>query len=358
MITFVTIISTKNICHMYHTFIKIVLAIGTLMLVASCSHDEPGSPFKPLEERRVLVLNYDGEIYDQHGEMVMQLPNCTYAAEIISDGDDYFVSGVQSKDRVGYWKNGKWNTLHVDFIDDVDHWTFGMGKWDYYIFLLDLPSVLKNSGIFPLENCHDFIPADHGLSVSEGKCYVVGSGFEDGDTDEDSYYKPILYTNYKKEYLPMPQDVATGECHAIYSYDRDHTIIGGFIGRMPAVWVDKQYHIYETSKPLSFDDHTPYGRIDAITLCDGHIYGAGWERDESNHLVATVWKDGIPVNYCSGETGVASSQAIEIYTYDKDLYVLTSEYNSELDYDITYLWLNGEIIMSYSGISATGFTVL
>ena len=101
---------------MNQLFIKLVLAIGT------CSHDEPGSPFKPLEERRVLVLNYDGEIYDQHGEMVMQLPNCTYATEIISDGDDYFVSGVQSKDRVGYWKNGKWNTLHVDFIDDVDHW--------------------------------------------------------------------------------------------------------------------------------------------------------------------------------------------------------------------------------------------
>ena len=35
MITFVTLISTKNIYHMYHSFIKIVLAIGTLMLVAS-----------------------------------------------------------------------------------------------------------------------------------------------------------------------------------------------------------------------------------------------------------------------------------------------------------------------------------
>ena len=140
---------------MKHIFQFCICAFSTLLLLSSCHHDEPGNPFKPLDKRTVLVLSTDGEIFDQHGELVTQLPNCTFANEIIADGNDYFVSGVQSKDRVGYWKNGKWSTLHIDFIDDVDHRTYGIGKWDYYIFLLDIPNVLKNSGIFPLEKYHD-----------------------------------------------------------------------------------------------------------------------------------------------------------------------------------------------------------
>ncbi len=108
---------------LYHIFLICVLAS-----LSACEHEEPVDPIKPVDERKVLVLTYGGEIYDQNGEFVTQLPNCTFAAEMISDGDDYFVSGVQSKGRVGYWKNGKWNTLHVDFIDDVDHWTYGIGK--------------------------------------------------------------------------------------------------------------------------------------------------------------------------------------------------------------------------------------
>ena len=110
-------------------FLIYCLAACTLTLLSSCEHDEPVNPIKPLDQRTVLLMTPSGEIYDQNGEFVTQLPNCTFAAEIISDGDDYFVSGVQSKGRVGYWKNGKWNTLHVDFIDDVDHWTYGIGKW-------------------------------------------------------------------------------------------------------------------------------------------------------------------------------------------------------------------------------------
>lgn len=337
---------------MKHIFQFCICAFSTLLLLSSCHHDEPGNPFKPLDKRTVLVLSTDGEIFDQHGELVTQLPNCTYANEIIADGNDYFVSGVQSKDRVGYWKNGKWSTLHIDFIDDVDHRTYGIGKWDYYIFLLDIPNVLKNSGIFPLEKYHDFIPANHGLRVSEGKCYVIGYAFGD-DENDDSYYKPVLYTNYKKEFLPMPEGVKTGECHAIYAYNRDHTLIGGCIDGMPAVWVDKQYQIY----PTTSNDATE-GRIDAITMNQGHIYGAGWERKDDGSLVATLWTDGVPTHYLSGNPGVTSSQAQEIYSYDQDVYVLTSEYYSELDLDITHLWLNGKIIMSYNGIYAIGFTVL
>ena len=337
----------------YHCF----LAVLAVLSLSSCEHDEPVDPIKPVEERTVLVLTSDGEIYDQTGELVMQLPNCTFAAEIIADGDDYFVSGVQSKGRVGYWKNGKWNTLHVDFIDDVEHWTYGIGKWDYYIYLLDIPNVLKNSGIFRLEDYHDFIPASHALRVSQGKCYVIGYGFD--DNDQVSHYKPVLYTDYKKEFLPMPEDAVTGECHALYAYDRHHTLIGGVIDRKPAVWVDKQYQIYETSNPdLALDGDAPFGRIEAITMAGGHIYAAGWELNERNRLVATVWIDGVPNHYLSGNSLVSNSQALEIYSYADDVYVLTSEYNNETDENVNYLWLNGQLIMSYPRFNASGFTVL
>ena len=344
---------------MRHFIFYQLLAICALVLLSSCEHDEPVNPIKPLEERTVLVLSSNGMIYDQTGKLVKELPNCTFASEIISDGDDYFVAGVQSKERVGYWKNGKWNTLHVDFIDDVDHWVYGIGKWDYYIYLLDIPNVLKNSGIFPLEDFHDFIPADHALRVTEGTCYVIGYEL----TGEELQYVPTLYTNrnkdkFKKEHLPMPPGAVTGECQAIYAYDRDHTVIGGIIDRRPAVWVDKQYQIYEISHPELLEEGSyPVGRIDAITMCNGHIYAAGFEHNVNFRLVASVWTDGVPAPYVYDPNKAGTSQALEIYSYGDDVYVLTSEYDKETDALMTYLWLNGKPIMSYPDIEAAGFTV-
>ena len=332
-------------------------AAVAVFLLSSCEHDEPGNPIKPVDERTVLVLTHDGYVLDQNGELVAQLPDCQFAAEIISDGEDFFASGTHSKGRVGYWKNGKWNTLHVDFIDDVDHWTYGIGKWDYYIYLLDVPNVLKNSGIFPLEDFHDFIPASHALAVSEGKCYVIGYAFS--DDDPDGHYMPVLYTNYKKEFLPMPKGAVTGECHAIYAYDRDHTIIGGFIDAMPAVWVEKQYEIYPVSYPRETLNNHEYliGCVESVTKCNGHIYAAGFEYDYSNKSMATMWTDGAPAHYLSGWE-CTSSQAIEILSYGDDVYMLTTEYNNETDESQTHLWMNGRIIMTYDDVSPAGFTVL
>ena len=334
-----------------------LIAAIALLSLSSCEHDEPGNPIKPLDERTVLVMTYGGEILDQNGDLVEQLPNCTYAAEIISEGDDYFVSGVQSKGRVGYWKNGKWHTLHVDFIDDVDHWTYGIGKWDYYIYLLDSPNVLKNSGIFPLEDCHDFMPANHALAVTEGKCYVVGYGF--GDTPGFVHYLPVLYTNYKKEFLPMPKGAMTGECHAIYAYDRDHTVIGGMIDAMPAVWVEKQYEVYPVTYPrdtLTQDDFM-IGSVRSVTMCNGHIYAAGFEYNYEDMLMATMWTDGVPAHYMSG-LECTSSQALSILSYGDDVYMITEEYNEVTDEVRTHLWMNGKLIKTYHGIQSSDFTVL
>lgn len=336
-----------------------LLATCAMALLPSCEHEEPVDPIKPLEKRTVLVLTYNGEIYDQTGKLVKQLPNCVYASEIISDGDDYFVSGVPTKERVGYWKNGKWTTLHVDFIEDVDHWIYGMGKWDSYIYLLDLPNVLKNSGIFPLEDCEHFTAVDRSLRVSEGKCYVIGS--EPANEDESV---PVLYSNrnkdtFKKEYLPMPPGAKSGECRAIYAYDRNYTVIGGIIDRLPAVWVDKQYKIYEISAPELLEEGSyPIGRIESITMAGGHIYAAGFEYDENQRLTATVWTDGILKHYMHNDKIENMSQTVAIYSYGDDVYLLTSEYDEEIG-DAFYLWLNGEVIMSYPGdIGAIDFTVL
>lgn len=345
---------------MRHLIIYSLLATCALTLLSSCEHDEPVDPIKPLEKRTVLVLTYNGEIYDQTGKLVKQLPNCTYASEIISDGDDYFVAGVQSKERVGYWKNGKWTTLHVDFIEDVDHWIYGIGKWDSYIYLLDMPNVLKNSGIFPLEDCEHFTAADRSLRVSDGKCYVIGYDL----TGNENVHIPVLYSNrskdtFKKEYLPMPAEAKSGECYALYAYDRNHTIVGGIIDRMPAVWVDKQYRIYEVSAPELLEEGSfPIGRIESVTMSGDHIYAAGFEYDENIRLIATVWIDGIPTHYMNNMNTENISQALEVFSYGDDVYVLTYENDEEIG-DVYYLWLNGNIIMTYpADIGAIDFTVL
>ncbi|MBR5171674.1 MAG: hypothetical protein IKW85_14095 [Muribaculaceae bacterium] len=336
-----------------------LLSICAVTLLSSCEHDEPINPIKPLEDRTVLVLTSYGEIFDQTGKLVKELPNCTFASEIIAEGDDYFVAGVSSKERVGYWKNGKWNTLHVDFIEDVDHWIYGIGKWDSYIYLLDLPNVLKNSGIFPLKDSEFFIPPDHGLVVSEGKCYVIG--YE--PTNVENVFRPILYNYhkgyYEKEYLPLPPGYITGECRTIYASNGDHTVIGGIVGREPAVWVDKQCQIYQVSFPeLLEEGYYPVGRIECITECNGHVYAAGFEYNADRELIATVWIDGIPQHYQYNPDCDGSSQAIGIRSYGDDVYVLTTEFDPIENDLLTHLWLNGKIIMSYHGIQPAGFAVL
>ncbi|MBQ4006331.1 MAG: hypothetical protein II609_06170, partial [Muribaculaceae bacterium] len=97
-------------------FKSCILTVIALLLLASCEKDEP--KVKRRGERQIYVLTSEGHIYDLMGDRIMELPDCDYATEIISDGDDYFVSGKNSKDKIGYWKNGKWTTLHLDFVDN------------------------------------------------------------------------------------------------------------------------------------------------------------------------------------------------------------------------------------------------
>ena len=112
------------------SYCSILVALMLLALTA-CGSDEPAYRLKPVDQRTVLSIDNKGNIYNLSGELVKTLPNCDQVTQIITEGNDYFVSGVNTKGKVGYWKNGKWNTLHVDFIDDVNHWTFGIAKWDY-----------------------------------------------------------------------------------------------------------------------------------------------------------------------------------------------------------------------------------
>ncbi|MBR6282980.1 MAG: hypothetical protein IKR25_01630 [Muribaculaceae bacterium] len=332
--------------------------ICTLVLLASCQHDEPDDFVKPLAERTVLLLKENGEIYNFEGELIKKLPDCHAVTQIIVEGEDYFVSGVSTKDRVGYWKNGKWNTLHVDFIDDVDHWAFGIGKWDYYIFLLDYPNVLKNSGIYRLNECENFAPAHHGISVSEGKCYVVGS--EVSKTADGVVHHPICYTEhkggYEKEKLPFPHGAVTGEALAVRAYDKDHFIIGGYAGREPIIWIDRQPHVMpRTFDCIGEDGQTfPFGIIESIVRCNGHIYCGGFEYiDEyAEKSVPTLWCDDVPKHLVIGydKENYYSGKVVEMVTYGDDVYTLTLEMydnDNELPSFYSMLWLNGELLKVY-----------
>ncbi len=339
-----------------------MIVVASAMSLSSCSKDSADEPFKPIDKRTVLLLTSEGVIYNQNFEQVMQLPYCTFASQIISEGDDYFVSGTYEKNgnaKVGYWKNGKWNTLHVDFIEDVDHWIYGIGKWDYYIYLLDYPNVLKNSGIFPIEGGERFAPAAQALAVSEGKCYVVGAN----QVDEDGFiFMPVLYTEHKgrytAEFLPVPPGTESGECNSVYAYDVVHTLIGGSVDDRPVVWNDKQLQIL----PLThFDESRPYaGKVCSVTVCDGHIYAAGDEAIESGGRVATLWRDNEIIHLLHDPT-CDLSEAIEVMAYGNDVYVVTLEHGIDADGESTttsVLWRNGEIVKVYPGLRVKDFTVL
>lgn len=48
----------------------VLLAGCALMLLSSCEHDAPVNPVKPLEQRTVLLLKGNGEIYNIDGELI------------------------------------------------------------------------------------------------------------------------------------------------------------------------------------------------------------------------------------------------------------------------------------------------
>lgn len=334
-----------------------ICAIIVLVSATSCHHDEPDA-IKPASERRILMVNGIGEIYNLNEELITTLPSCKAVSQIIVDGDDYFVSGSSSKDRVGYWKNGKWSTLHVDFIDDVDHRSYGIAKWDYYIYLLDLPNVLKNSGIFPLRDSENFLAARHGISVSEGVCRVVGSDLVETPVRARV---PVIYSEHKGGYvserLPLPDGVIRGDALAVYAYNRNHVLVGGHAGTEPAIWVDGQLQVLTRGHEVTRgDDKTPNGYVNAVAYLDGHIYAAGVEYYNDKDQVATVWCDGVPQYLMAASSDVfVSSEVMDIQIYGSDLYILTHEYSMGANgYAVlsSVLWMNGQVVgkIKYKGM--------
>lgn len=335
-------------------------AAVALLTFSSCHHNEP-DPIKPIEERNILMVNGIGQMCDFSGEVISELPDCKAVSQIIVDGNDYFVAGSSTKDKVGYWKNGKWNTLHVDFVDDVDHRTFGIGKWEYYIYLLDLPNVLKNSGIFALRNSADFQAARHGISVSEGVCRVVGS---DLSKEPVRARVPVIYNEYKGAYvserLTLPDGVYEGEAMAVHAFDRDHVVVGGYVGKEPAIWIDGQLQILPRPHNVSNGSNgVPDGYVNAVTRVDGHICAAGVEFYDENNTVAIAWLDGVPqyLKANDDETFV-SSEVVDIQTYGTDVYILTHEFDTVDKGDYvsevlsSVLWMNNKVVgkVLYKGI--------
>ena len=347
---------------MKHIIYSCITVIAALLSLSSCSHDDPDNPIKPAEERTILLLTYQGHIYDQSGKKIAELPNCEYASEIISDGDDYFVSGKCTKDRVGYWKNGKWNTLHIDFIDDVEHETEGIGKWDYYIFLFDYPNILRNSGIFPLEDCEDFTTTGKCLSVFEGKCYVVGCEFRN---NKGGYNDAVVYYEHKgryaKEILPKPREDVNASAHSIYAHD-GHILVGGRVGNEPAIWVDKQLQLLPRTYDISDEDGSAMSIIASVTRNSKHVFAGGYEYDDDMNEVATIWVDGVPKHLVSGQKDLFWSNVEEMICYGDDLYVLTTEIVPKGDSgDFTVnilLWLNDTVIAKFNRIDIVNFAVL
>ena len=351
---------------MKHRLFYNILTVCLLLMVSACSEDEPNT-VKRRGERQILVLTSEGHIYDLMGDRIMELPNCEYATEIISDGNDYYVSGKSTKDRVGYWKNGKWSTLHIDFIDNVSHETQGIAKWDYYIYLLDYPYILKNSGIFPLEDCENFEPIVKCLAVSNGKCYLTGMDYHGDEASNDA----VLYYEHKGRYaravLPKPSDKVNGHATTIYAYDTDHTIVGGHVGPEPCIWVDKELQVLpRIYNPPMPEVDIPLGHVSSVTRLNGHIYACGFVTDDDGNDKAIMWIDGVPQLIHSGrQEKIFFSFAEELITYGDDLYMLTFECyekklpNGEIDYDIDIqIWMNDRIIAKYNHIDIVNFTVV
>lgn len=331
---------------MRHIYKNVIISLVAMLALTACGDDEPYK-IKPAEDRTVLAVDKVGNIYDLQGELVQTLPDCEEVIQIISEGKDFFVSGKNTKRKVGYWKNGKWSTLHVDFINDVEHDTFGIAKWDYNIYLLDPPNVLRNSGIFPLEDHEHFSPARHGISVSEGYCFVVGTDIveiKELTFDET----PILYyfdkSKFKKKVLPLPEGVDNGTATGVDAFDGNHYVACGYVGDLylqGIVWDEKDN--IQLMSPTSTS--MVLTMASAIEKVGDHIYVAGIESPDGVSFYALLWTDNVPQRlvYSESPESVLRSMVVDIQEYDSDIYVLTQETLFDSD-TYSVIWLNGKPI--------------
>ena len=354
---------TASMKYIYYYISFVAIA---LLLLSSCQSDEPDNRIKPVDERKILLINGIADVYNLEDEVVTTLPECRSVSQIILEGNDYFIAGTSTKNRVGYWKNGKWNTLHVDFKDEVDPRVYGIAKWDYYIYLYKFDYVLKNSGIFRLKDPENFMPARHGISATGGACYVVGSKLVETPVHARV---PIIYSEHKGEFvyerLPLPDGVISGEANAVYAYERNHVIVGGFVGLEPAIWIDNQVQVLPRSYDVtSGSTVTPNGTVDAVTYIDGHYYAIGSEYYDGQNLIATVWRDGVPIYHLkSTDEGFESSEVMDIQAYGSDLYVLTQEYTLVDKGSYTssmmssVLWMNDKVVGSIKYKGMVSFAV-
>ena len=172
---------------------------------------------------------------------------------------------------------------------------------------------------------------------------------------------PVLYSEHKGKYLaerlPVPEGTVSGDCNSVYAYDKVHTLIGGSIDDRPVLWHDKQLIIL----PLKYthESNIYYGEVKSVTVSNGHIYAVGNEANEQGNKVATMWCDNEVTQLVQDiET---TSVAVEVMSYDNDVYVITLEFTTNDAGEAatnTLLWMNGKLIKVFPGLETKSFTVL
>ena len=176
------------------------------------------------------------------------------------------------------------------------------------------------------------------MTVSGNNTYLVGYEY---DNEIDYHYTPLLWTNGKKESLPIA-DADGGVPYSVYASGSARTIVGGCVIKdgvgKPALWIDKQLTTLKTSSD------SKWGYVFDVLESNGHIYALGVENDK-----ATLWTDGKPAVH---QKSTENSFGMQMQVYGSDLYVLTRETE---DYRI---WMNGSLKHSIpQGDNIEGFVV-
>ena len=349
---------------MKHTYFYFLASLAVFCALTACSNDsdEPNGQeiqVKPESERTILIMDGFGHLYNQKGELVSTLPDCYYSYHIISSAEDYFVAGQNSnfeKEGFGYWKNGEWVKVK-DYTQPFPiTYSLLIGKRSDDIYLLTSQREDYNkSALYVYKNGNPIRQDDpdrnvqcKDMTVSNNKCYLVG--YEKDTHNTIDYFYPVLWTDGKKEYLPVKTEYDGAAALCIYASGSSHTIIGGGIIRnqivKPAIWIDKNL------TELSTSSSSARGEVSDVIEANGHLYALGYDNNK-----ATLWVDGSRESYHHNSDPYAypdlDSYGLQMQLYGSDLYVLVQ---SGYYYQI---WMNGQLKSSFeSKRRMVGFVVI
>ncbi|MDR1841791.1 MAG: hypothetical protein LBQ86_07695, partial [Holophagales bacterium] len=283
----------------------------------------------------------------KNGEVYQQLSaesNADFCSVYVFEGDIYVIGSeyVNNARVAKLWKNneefiiGEPGNAYLSsiFVHEGDVYVAGNMMEDQPDDQLPISVAMlwKNGNPIRLSN-GNFSAIANSVFVSDGGVYVAGY-----ESNENWVYLATLWKN--GETIRLNDGASDAEACSVF-VSGDNVYVAGWEYNNEN-WMDAAT-LWENAIPIRLSNIF-YARACAVFVSGGYVYAAGFEINENFKSVATVWKNGEPINFSDGVNHVEVSIFDSLFVSGDDVYLAGGTYNEQNYIYVATLWKNGEAI--------------